>query len=172
MKNLFLFTLSLISLTFLASQTFAQSEELRNKIQLIITHEGKSITADLNSLSTTISRTSEEDIAEVKTAADTSKTKLPSPGTTGSAFYLSFDIKQMSNDLLKVFARKKTRFDGTITITDSYGKNAPRSIKFKQASLYNYSDQFSSASYGDTYGSSVIAIMCKEVAINGITIEQ
>ncbi|MDO7743343.1 MAG: hypothetical protein MUP99_06200, partial [Pedobacter sp.] len=74
MKNLFLFTLSLISLTFLASQTFAQSEESRNKIQMIITHEGKSITADLNSLSTSISRTSEEDMAEVKTAADSTKT--------------------------------------------------------------------------------------------------
>ena len=172
MKNLFLFTLGLISLTLLTSQTFAQSEESRNKIQMIITHEGKSITADLNSLSTSISRTSEEDMAEVKTAADSTKTKLPSLALTGSAIYLSFDIKQMSNDLLKVFAKKKTRFDGTITITDSYGKNAPKSVRFKQASLYNYSDQFSAASYGDTFGSSVISIMCKEVAINGITIEQ
>lgn len=100
---------------------------------------------------------------------DTAKRKLPNyPG----AFYLTMDAKKISDDLLKVFAKKQTRFDGTITIVDSYGKNPTRTIKFKQASLYSYSDQMSAPSYADGYGSYAISLYCQEISINGIIIEQ
>jgi len=172
MKKLFTFTLTLLAASFLTSKTFAQTEESRNKIQMVVTYGGKTITTDLNSLSTSLSRSTEEEVPAVKIAADTSKVKVQYPLSTGSVFYLTLDAKQLDTELIKLFSKKSTRFDGTITVTDTYGKHATKVIKFKQAALYNYSDQYTSASYNDTFGSSVISLMCKEISINGITIEQ
>ncbi|MCZ4221873.1 type VI secretion system tube protein TssD [Pedobacter rhodius] len=153
------------------SKLSAQSDERRNNVQLVITFEGNTLKADLNSLSTSISRTGYEDLSPLKSTADTSKTKAKLPPGSYPAFYLTMDIKQVDTELMKVFAKKQSYFDGTVTITDTYGKNPTRVVKFKQASLYSYSDQFSAASYGDYYGNSVISITCKEVSINGVNIE-
>ena len=169
MKKIFAFTFSLIILSSLLAKTFAQSEDNRTKIQMTITFGGKNIVADLNGVSTSLSR-SYEDAPVVEAVKDTLKSKTPAynPG----ALYLTIDAKKISDELLKVFARKKNRFDGLITIVDTYGKNPTRTIKFKNASLYSYSDQVSAGAYSESYGASAISISCPEVSINGITIEQ
>lgn len=172
MKKLFAFAVTLIVSAWTTTKIYAQSEEHRNKIQLVVNSGGKAITTELNSLSTSISRYNEDETSAIKLASDTSKTKAKLPSSSSPAFYLTLDTKQLDMELLKLFAKKQTRFDGTITITDTYGKNAPKVIKFKQASLYSYSDQFTSASYSDSYGSAVISITCKEIAFNGVNIEQ
>jgi hypothetical protein len=172
MNKLLLFTLTLLTATLLNNRSFAQSEERRNKVQMVINFGGKAITTDLNSLSMSLSRSADEETSTPHASTDTSKAKIKVPSLLSTSFYLTIDAKQIDTELLKVFSKKQTRFDGVITITDTYGKNAPRVIKFKQASLYNYSDQFSAASYGEAYGSSVISIICKEVTVNGVIIEQ
>ena len=172
MNKLFQFAFTLSIAALLTTQTFAQSEEHRNKIQMVINYGGKPVSTELNSLSTSLSRTADEELPALVANPDTSKSKIKIPSAIGTAFYLTMDAKQIDTEMLKVFSKKQTRFDGTITITDTYGKNAPRVIKFKQASLYNYSDQYSATSYSDAYSSSVISIVCKEITINGITIEQ
>ncbi|WP_345949271.1 type VI secretion system tube protein TssD [Mucilaginibacter sp. PAMB04274] len=88
------------------------------------------------------------------------------------ALYLTVDAKKVSDEMLKVFAKKQNRFDGLITIVDTYGKNPTRTIKFKKASLYSYSDQLSAGSYSETYGTAAISFSCQEVSINGVIIEQ
>jgi hypothetical protein len=149
--------------------TYAQSDENRIKMQLIINYGDKLISTDLNSVSTSLTRSYDEQ-ATVPAVKDTAKIKVPA-GYAG-AFYIVVDAKKVSDELLRAFAKKQTRFDGTITIVDSYGKNPPRTIKFKKANLYSFSDQMSSASYGDAYGASSISLNCQEISINGITIEQ
>ena len=172
MKKLLAFTVTLFLSVWSTSKIYAQSEEQRNKIQLIVNYGDKAIKTDLNSLSTSISRYTDEELLSTKQIADTSKSKLKLPVSSSAAFYLSMDAKRIDPELLKVFSKKQTRFDGSITVTDSYGKNPPTIIKFKQAALYSYSDTFSAASYGDTYGNAAISISCKEIAINGVIIEQ
>ncbi|RZK70802.1 MAG: hypothetical protein EOO85_20690, partial [Pedobacter sp.] len=76
------------------------------------------------------------------------------------------------DDLLKLVTGKNSNFDGTITITDSFGKLPSRTIKFFKANLYSYSDQYSSTYYNDTVGSVAISISCSSLSINGILIEQ
>ena len=90
-----------------------------------------------------------------------------------NASYLTFEVKNISDELLTIFAKKKNLFDGTITIVDTYGKIPTRTIKFKKAGLYNYSDQISGGIYSaDSYSSAAVSISCKELSINGILIEQ
>ncbi|MFD1258347.1 type VI secretion system tube protein TssD [Mucilaginibacter terrae] len=159
---------TILSFSFLKT-TSAQTEENRNKVQLTVNYGGKTIVTDLNSVSTSLTR-NYDDLPSVSTLKDSVKNKLSAyyPGS----FYLTVDAKKISDELLKVFAKKQNRFNGTITIVDTYGKNPARTIKFTQASLYSYSDQLSSASYSDAYGASAISFFCKEISINGITIEQ
>ena len=168
MKKIFVFTLSLLSL-FLVSNSYGQSDENRIKIQMTVIFNGKNIVTDLNGISTSLARAYDEAV-DVKAVKDSSLTK--SIGYNPSGVYLTMDAKKISDELLTVFAKKQNRFDGTITIVDTYGKNPTRTIKFKQASLYSYTDQVSAGGYGETYGSAAISISCKEVSVNGVTIEQ
>jgi len=158
----------LLSITVWQS-AYAQSDENRTKMQLTVVYNGKSIVTDLNSVNTSLSR-SYDDVAPAAGVKDTAKTKIASlyPG----AFYVTVDAKKVSDEMLMAFAKKQSHFDGTITIVDTYGKNPTRTIKFKQACIYSYSNQFSTASYGESYGASAISFSCKEVSINGINIEQ
>ncbi|WP_345953975.1 type VI secretion system tube protein TssD [Mucilaginibacter sp. PAMB04168] len=167
MKTIFAFTSSLL-LLFFATHTRAQTEEGRTQIQMTIVVAGKNIVTDLNGISTSLSRNYEETPGIA--AKDTSKSKFP--GYYSGGFYLTLDAKKISDDLLRVLAKKRNRFDGTITIVDTYGKKPTRTIRFKQASLYSYSDQMSASGYNDTYGAAAISISCQEVSINGIVIEQ
>jgi hypothetical protein len=168
MKKITAATFSLFLLLF-ATGVFAQADENRTKLQMSISFNGKSIVTDLNGVSTSLSRIYEETPA-IKAARDSLKTQLP--GAYLKTFYFTIDAKKISDDLLRVFAVKQNKFDGTITMVDTFGKNPTRTIKFKQASLYSYSDQMSSTSYNDNYGSASISISCQEVSINGIVIEQ
>ena len=169
MKNLFAFSFTFFLLSIIFRPTYAQSDENRTKMQLTVNFGGKSIVTDLNAVSTSLSRGYDEGLSD-PTVKDSVKNKIPwySSGT----FYLTIDVKKVSDELLTVFAKKQNRFDGAITIVDTYGKNPTRTIKFKQASIYSYSDQFSAGSYSENYGTSAISISCKEVFINGIKIEQ
>jgi 6-phosphogluconate dehydrogenase (decarboxylating) len=169
MKNLLsLTTFCLLSLV-LVKATYGQSEENRTKIQMTINYGGKNIVTDLNGVSTSISHVS-DDTPTVTTANDSVKNKIPeySQGT----LYLMVDAKRISDDLLKVFAGKQNKFDGIITVTDTYGKNPTRTFQFKQATLYTYSDQVSAGAYSENYGASSFSFGCKEISINGIRIEQ
>jgi hypothetical protein len=167
MKRIFALTFSLLSLL-LVTRVAAQSEESRTKIQMTVTVNGKSIVTDLNGVSTSLSR-NYEDVTVTKAATDSLKTKLPSYYSGG--FYLTLDAKKISDDMLRVFAKKQNKFDGTITMVDTYGKLPTRTILFKQASLYSYSDQMSASSYVEAYGSTAISITCQQVSINGVAFE-
>ncbi len=169
MKHLALISTFVLSI-FIAHTGYAQSEESRTKIQLTVNFGGKTIVTDVNSVSTSISRMTYDEALPTVTGKDTVKTK-PSQYNP-NAFYLSIDAKKISDEMLNVFAKKQNRFDGMITIVDTYGKNPTRTIKFKQGTLYSYSDQLSGSSYSDGYGSSIFSIGCKEVSINGIVFEQ
>lgn len=166
---------TLTAITFLlfllvcSNSVSAQSDESRTKLQMTISFNGKSIVTDLNGVSTSLSRIYDETPA-IKTTRDSLKAQLPSAYL--KAFYLTIDAKKISDDLFRVFAGKQNKFDGIITVIDTFGKNPTRTIKFKQASLYSYSDQMSVSSYSDTYGSASISISCQEVSVNGILIEQ
>jgi len=169
MKKSIALALALFLTFSLVNKTYAQSDENRTKLQLTINYGGKTIVTDLNSVSTSLTR-GYDDAPVTAAAADTAKNKVAAVYPGGC--YLTIDAKKISDDLLKVFAKKQTRFDGTITILDTYGKNPTRTIKFTKASLYNFGDQFSTNSYNEAYGSTSISIMCKEVSINGVVIEQ
>ena len=169
MKNKLTFAFFFALLLLVCSATYAQSEDSRTQLKLSISYGGKTIVTDLNSVSTSFSRVYDE-VKPNNTATDSVKNKMPNLYSSG--FYMTIDVKKISDELLKVFAKKQAKFDGTITIVDTFGKNPSKTIKFKQASVYSYSDQFSSASYGDAYGATALSILCGEVSINGILIEQ
>jgi hypothetical protein len=168
MKKLLAITTVLLMSLSLAQTTLAQSDENRNKIQMTVSYGGKDIVTDLNSVSTSLSRYDEAP----GSSAVKDSIKAKAPGYYSAAFYLTIDAKKVSDELLKVFSKKLSKFDGTITLVDTYGKNPTRTIKFKKGSLYSYSEQMSSASYSDAYGSTAISISCEEVSINGVPIEQ
>lgn len=169
MKALFALAVTFMLTVTSVKITYGQAEETRTKIQMTVTYGGKNIVTDLNGVSTSLSRSYDE--APITAAAkDSLKNKVP--GYYPGALYLTVDAKKVSDELLKVFAKKQNRFDGTITIVDTYGKNPTRTIKFKKASLYSYSDQSSAGSYSETYGTSAISFSCQEISINGVVIEQ
>ncbi|CAM4426731.1 hypothetical protein SAMN06265348_12120 [Pedobacter westerhofensis] len=168
MKNISTFTFTFFLLLFTIGVS-AQTDENRTKLQMMISFNGKSVVTELNSVSTSLSRIYDEAIT-IKAVKDSLKKELPSSYL--KTFYFTIEAKKISDELLRVFARKQNKFDGTITMIDTFGKNPTRTIKFKQASLYSYSDQMSSMSYNDSYGSASISISCQEVSINGIVIEQ
>lgn len=146
----------------------AKAQDNRLKIQLTINYQQKALETALNSVSTSLTRPNDEG-EQQSNPKDTSKTEKTF--SYGNGFYINIDAKSLSNDMLQLFSKKATRFSGTITIIDTYGKNPDRTIKFSQAWLTNLSDQYS-ASYGDSYGTTAFAIMCKEVSVNGIPLEQ
>jgi hypothetical protein len=51
-----LFTLTILLAVIFIQQTSAQSDERRNKIQLVVNFGGKTVTTDVNSMNTAISR--------------------------------------------------------------------------------------------------------------------
>ncbi len=150
----------------LGNPAHAQMEESRTKIQMTITAGGKSVVTELNSFSTSLSRSNPEP-ASAATAKDStgSKERFESNQDFVS---LSMEVKRITDDLMKVFGKKESRFDGTITITDTYGKLPTRTFKFKQAQLSAYSEQVSAVSYGDSYSTAYLSINCPEISINGI----
>ena len=162
---LLLMVLALVSVSNVRAQ-----DETRNKLEMSITYGGKTITTTLLSVSTSISRYSSDDYApEVK---DSVTGKNKATDEKRSSVYLSMVVKKVSADLLKLFSKRDTRFDGTITITDSYGKNPQKTIAFKNGLLETYSDQFSGADYNDSYSGSNVSISCKSLTLNGVEIEQ
>ncbi|WP_129714808.1 hypothetical protein [Pedobacter sp. SYP-B3415] len=142
----------------------AQSGEQRIKIQLTIDHGGKKIVANLNSFSSALTRTE----AEAPLKADTAKNKV----IYGSGIYLNMDLSILNDDLLRVLAKKDAKFNATVTINDTYGKLPGKTILIKNASLYSLSDQHSTSVYGDGYGSTMIAINCDQLIVNGISLER
>lgn len=157
------FSLLLISL---ASKAQAQSDENRNKLEMNITFGGKNIVTGLSSVSTSISRYADD--AEAGTPKDTVK----KAADHDNGFYLSIVVNKVDTNLLQLFAKKSTKFDGSITITDTYGKNTPVVIKFSGASLQSYTDQFSGVSYSDSYSGANVTFICHTLTMNGVEIEQ
>lgn len=149
----------------------AQSEPNRFKIDLTIDYSGKKIVTTLGSVNVSLNRYDEHKPESV-TTSDTTKKVTANLPSYASSFYLNMDTKFVSDDMLRVISKKSTRFNGIITIKDTYGKLPGRTIQFAQASISNFSDQYSAESYGDNLGNFVFSITCKEVSINGIPIEQ
>ncbi len=158
------FVLSMLCLHPLQAQ-----EEARNKLELSIMYGGKTITASLISASTSLTRYSGDYYPSQTTDSATGK-KEPADDKR-STFYLVLVVKKISPDLLRAFAKRDNRFDGTITISDTYGKNPDRTIAFKGGTMEGYSDQFSGADYNDSYYGSNVSITCKSMTINGVEIE-
>ena len=174
MKNTFSTGLILFVLTFISLGSSAQDDS-RIKIVLNVNTKGKVINAPLNGVSTSVSRYYDEAIAIPATKAkDTTALKavMPPAGNRAGVFYLNLDAKSFPDELLKLVAAKNSNFDGTITITDSYGKIPSRTIKFFKAYLYSFSDQYSSTYYNDSIGNAAISLSCSSLSINGILIEQ
>lgn len=146
----------------------AQSDDNRNKLELTIVYGGKTISAELISVSTSLSRSSYYD--DASTIIDTAKSKTKTAAKHG-AMYLSMMVKKVSVDLLRVFAKKEKKFDGNISIIDTYGKNPPMTLQFSGASLDSYSDQYSTTSYNDSYSGANVAITCTKLTVNGVEIE-
>lgn len=149
----------------------AQSDPHRFKIDLAIEYAGKKLVTTLGSVNLSLSRYDEHK-PESEPARDTSKKVIANSAGYRSSFYLNVDTRLVSDDMLHVISKKDTRFSGIITIKDTYGKLPGRTIRFAQASVSNFSDQYSTASYGDYLGNFVFSITCKEISINGIPIEQ
>ena len=164
MKNLSRLPLLLFFVFFLPTLVKAQTDE-RNKIQMVINNQGKTITAELSAVSLGITRYN--DAYETAETAAMPKEKSTLQGN----YYLALSVKKVSPELLKLFAKKQTRFNGTITITDTYGKNPAREIKFTNAALDSYSDQFSTMSYDDAYSVASISLSVKGLTVNGVEIE-
>ena len=169
MKKLLILSLVLL-LGSLTNTLLAQSENNRNNLKMTINYGGKTIVSELSSLSTTISRYS--DYNDLRAKEDTAKSKIKIPADKRGSFYLVLSVKKMDTDLLKLFAKRETRFDGTINITDTYGKNPPTVVKFSKAAFESYSDQFSSAAYNDSYSSAVVTLSCVVLTLNGVEMEQ
>ena len=148
----------------------AQSEESRNKIQMTSSYAGKTIVTDLNSVSPSFSRYT--DYVDVNPATDSAKLKGAYSTDKKSTIFLTLGVRKVDSNLLQLFSKRQTRFDGTITITDTYGKNPPIIFKFTKAALESYSDQFTTASYNDSYSAASVVISCTGLSINGINIEQ
>ena len=146
-----------------------QAQDNRVKIQLSIKYQQKTLETALNSISTSLTRSADDEDLSVnpKDTAKGDKTVH-----YGNSFYMNMDTKGLSDEMLQLFSKKSTRFSGTITITDTYGKNPDRVIKFSQGYLTALSDQYSGASYSDSYSSTAFSIICKEVSVNGIPLEQ
>lgn len=169
MKNLKKLSLLLLLTFFTTTLVNAQGEE-RNKIVMSIVSQGKTVTAELSTVSFGISRYSDysapaQDVATATTTKD--KTAIPERGS----YYLATTVKKVDAELLKVFAKKNNRFNGTITVTDTYGKNPPREIKFTNAALDSYSDQFTSASYDDSYSVASVVFSTTGLTVNGVVLE-
>lgn len=158
-------------LSVLGNAALAQTEPNRFKIDLEIEYSGKKLVTALGSANLSLSRY-EEPKPESETASDTSKQVAANSGSYASSFYLNMDTKSVSDDMLRVISKKSFRFSGIITIKDTYGKLGDRTIKFAQASVTNFSDQYAAVSYGDYLSNFVFTITCKEISINGIPIEQ
>ncbi len=160
--------LTIVMLGSLFNAAKAQSDDDRNKLELTIVYSGKTISVGLNSVSTSLSRSSDDDDAYA--TIDTAKSKTKTAAKNGT-FYLSMVIKKMDVDLLRVFAKREAKFDGSISIVDTYGKNPPTTMQFGGASLESYSDQFSPTSYNDSYSGANISITCAKLTMNGVAIE-
>ncbi|WP_166334280.1 type VI secretion system tube protein TssD [Sphingobacterium chungjuense] len=168
MKQTFVLIFVLALSSILSSNGFAQQSDNRTKIQLTITFEGKEIVTDLTGVSTSFSRNPENVETLPSTAKDTVK-----PTTTDyyvGNIYLGVDAHQISDDMLRIFSKKQTRFDGKITVVDTYARTPDRTITFKDAAVLSFSQQMST--YGESYGNSAMTFSCKEIAVNGIDIEQ
>ena len=168
MKKLFKLSVLLFVALFSAS-VYAQAEE-RNKIVLTINSGGKNITAELSTVSFGLSRYADYSTplpADDKSAAAKDKTAPEERG----AYSLVMTVKKVDTEMLKLFAKKATRFNGTIVVTDTYGKNPPREIKFTKAALESYQDQFTAAYYDDSYSAASVMLNCSGLAINGVAFE-
>lgn len=176
MKRIMFSIVTALAFTFIAAHSFAQSEERRNKVEMVVLQGAKAIKTELNSVSTSLTRyTDGAEQHDIKLAAgkDTSKTKIPiSPiGRSGGDFYLTIEAKSISTDMMKILARSNARFEGTITVSEQLSQKPIKVIKFKQASVYSYSDQYTAVTYADAYGSAVLSLNCRELMIDGINIE-
>jgi hypothetical protein len=168
MKKFFNLSLIFLVVSCFSFSAKAQSEE-RNKIMMTINSGGKNITTELSAASFGITRYDTYSTPVTDTTTGTNKTK-PAVPERGN-YYLAVSAMKVDAELLKVFSKKENRFSGTITITDTYGKNPPREIRFAKASLDSYSDQYTSASYDDAYGYASIVLGCSTLSINGVEME-
>ena len=167
-----LFKLSILLFLICQSATLKAQSEERNKIVMTINYGGKNITADLSNVSFGVSRYADYATpapipTDDKNAAGKDKTTINERG----AYSLSLIIKKVDTEMLKLFSKKDTRFNGTIVITDTYGKNPPREIKFTKGALESYQDQFTSAYYDDGYSAASAMINCSGLTINGVVFE-
>ena len=164
-----IFKLSMLLFLVCQSATLKAQSDERNKIVMTINFSGKNLTSELSSVNFGVSRYADYATPPLP-ADDKSAANKPAINERG-AYSLSFIIKKVDTDMLKLFAKKETRFNGTIVITDTYGKNPPREIKFTKGALESYQDQFTSAYYDDGYSAASAMINCSGLTINGVVFE-
>lgn len=169
--NRFVFYSLLLLLLARVTCANAQNEDTRNKIEMTVDFNGRTYTADINSLSVSLARDMSSDVGSTINPQDSTASNLKLAMPQGNFVYLTFEVKQINKDLLQVLAKRANQFNGTIVITDSYGKNPTRTLAFKTATLYSYSDQFSAFAYNTTFGNTAISVACKTIAIDGVLME-
>lgn len=170
-KTLFLAIMFAILLN--SMQIFAQTDETKNKVVMTVIDSGKPIITELNSVNLSVNRyegDTEEPEEAKNPGKDTTKVKLankilkPANGVS----YLTMEAKTLSPEMLKVIAKSKATFDGSIVISDAATKKTLKTLKFSRGTLYSYSDQFSAVGYSDSFGSSVLSIYCRELTVDGV----
>ncbi|PAW94731.1 hypothetical protein CKK33_14995 [Mucilaginibacter sp. MD40] len=166
-----IFFLILCSAVFAVSQTRAQTEEKRNKVILTVVDAGKTIVTELNSVNLAFNRY-ENELEEPAASNDSSGVKAADKtARPGGVCYLTLEAKALSAEMLRVVAKAKTKFEGTITVTDPSTQKTLKTLRFKKGMLSSYSDQFSAVNYGDTYASSILSISCRDLNIDGIKLQ-
>jgi len=172
-----LFLTIMLAMLLKTAQTFAQANETKNKVIMTVMDSGKPVITELNSVNISVNRYEgdTEELTEAKNppGKDTTKLKLankilkPASGVS----YITMEAKTLSPEMLKVIAKNKATFDGSIVISDPVTLKTLKTLKFSKGTLYSYSDQFSAVGYSDNFGSSVLSIYCRELTVDGVTFQ-
>lgn len=167
-----IFFLILCGAVFVVLQASAQTEEKRNKVILTVVNAGKTITAELNSVNLAFNRY-ENELEEPAATNDPAGVNGAdkTPARPSGVCYLTLEARALNAEMLSIMARAKTKFEGTITVTDPATQKTLKTLRFKQGMLSSYSDQFSAANYGDAYSSSILSISCRDLNIDGIKLQ-
>lgn len=153
--------LFLLIFTFYAFYQFGYSQstdEKRMKIEICVKSGNEKICTALQSVTLSFTRPAASDSQQVGTANP----------ETSRIYYLAIYLDRQSMPLLKALVQNKNGVEGTISMTDTYGKLPAREITFRSAVIDSFNDQF----VNDYPGNSYMTLRCAKIIIDGLKIEQ
>lgn len=144
------FTIVMIVCCFISSLTYAQQDEKRIKIEILVKDGGKTIKAPV--------RTATFSFTKSVINSETNEVK--------NNYYFSLDFEKQDIVLLAAFMKNKAGIDGQIIMTDSYGKMPARKFDFTKGRIDSMSDQLTA-----DYSSAYMSLLCDTLIIDGVKIE-